>query len=197
MERNSADDSEWQTQTGLTREEFEKFTRYCNCSENSIDSMNRARILGLKTEGVQVATGAVVRLSSTGSVGKGSFLGLYCYINGHVTIGEHVLIGPHCSITSNNHVFDAGRQWFGGNKGGPIVIGDGVWLASGCMVTAGVTIGKCALICANAVLTKDVPPYAIMAGTPARQVGHIDPSSGEYHWYSRAPSPASTPEPGT
>src|SRR5687768_6581231 len=38
MQTNSSDDPAWQTQTGLTREEFEKFTRYCNCSENPIDS---------------------------------------------------------------------------------------------------------------------------------------------------------------
>ena len=65
----------------------------------------------------------------------------------------------------------------------PIVIGDGSWLASGCTVTGGVTIGKCNLICANSVVTKDTPDYAIMAGTPARPIGRIDPESGEYLWF--------------
>lgn len=49
----------------------------------------------------------------------------------------------------------------------PITIGDGSWLASGCTVTNGVTIGRANLICANSVVTHDTPDYAIMAGTPA------------------------------
>ena len=65
----------------------------------------------------------------------------------------------------------------------PITIGDGSWLASGCTVTSGVTIGRANLICANSVVTKSTPDYAIMAGTPARQIGEIDPETGEYHWF--------------
>jgi acetyltransferase-like isoleucine patch superfamily enzyme len=110
---------------------------------------------------------------------------LYSYINGDVTIGDRVLVGPHCSITSNNHVFNPEDQCFSRNEGAPIVIERGCWLASGVMVTAGVTIGRCALVCSNAVVTRNVPAYAIMAGTPAAQVGRIDPETGAYEWFSR------------
>ena len=66
-----------------------------------------------------------------------------------------------------------------------ITIGRGSWLAAGVTVTAGVKIGKANLVCANAVVTKSTPDYAIMAGVPARQIGRIDPATGEYHWFSK------------
>ncbi|MPN00078.1 putative acetyltransferase [bioreactor metagenome] len=101
-------------------------------------------------------------------------------------IGRNVLIGPHCSLPAGNHRFDPGTQAFTRrDEGRPIVIGDGSWLASGCTVTNGVRIGKCNLICANAVVTHDTPDYAIMAGTPARRIGRIDPETGDYHWEKR------------
>ena len=176
---------EWESNTGLSREEFEKFTRYCNGSDNRIDNRNRAVILGLTAPGVLVAPGADIRLGENGRVGSGCFIGLYTYLNGDVVVGENVLIGPHCSITSNNHIFETKTRAFSGNRGAPIRIGDGCWLASGCMVTAGVTLGRANLVCANAVVTKSTPDYAIMAGTPARKVGEINPETGEYHWYER------------
>jgi acetyltransferase-like isoleucine patch superfamily enzyme len=66
-----------------------------------------------------------------------------------------------------------------------VVIGEGSWLASGVTVTPGVKIGKANLICAGAVLTKSTEDHSIMAGVPAKKIGHIDPSSGEYVWYSK------------
>ena len=62
------------------------------------------------------------------------------------------------------------------------MIGQGSWLASGVTVTAGVKIGKKNLICANSVVTKSTADYAIMAGTPAKQIGRIEPETGEYIW---------------
>lgn len=174
----------WQTNTGLTEEEFRKFTDYCNRSDNRQDNLNRAKILGFTEPGVMVSCGAIIRIGSN-QIGKNSFVGLYCYINGDVTIGENCLIGPHCAITAGHHAFDPETQWFSARTAqheNAIVINNGCWLAAGCTVTAGVTIGKCNLICANAVITHDTPDYAIMAGTPARQIGEIDPQTGEYHW---------------
>jgi acetyltransferase-like isoleucine patch superfamily enzyme len=50
-------------------------------------------------------------------------------------------------------------------------------------VTGGVRLGRANLICAGSVVTKSTPDYAIMAGVPARQVGEINPTTGEYVWY--------------
>jgi acetyltransferase-like isoleucine patch superfamily enzyme len=53
---------------------------------------------------------------------------------------------------------------------------------AGVIVTAGVTVGKSNVICANSVVTKNTPDYAIIAGTPGRVVGTIDPTTGSYNW---------------
>jgi len=173
----------YHTKSPLTKEEFEKLTYYCNGSDKREENRNRAMALGFKEEGILVATGAIVRLGGRCGIGKHSLIGLYSYVNGEVTIGERVLIGPHCSITSNNHKFNPETKSFQGrNEGAPIIIGDGCWLASGVMVTAGVTIGRGNLICSNAVVTKDTPDYAIIAGTPSKIVGKINPRTGDYEW---------------
>jgi acetyltransferase-like isoleucine patch superfamily enzyme len=188
--------SEWQTNTGLTEEEFIKLTRYCNASDNTIDNGNRARILGLTAEGVGVAPGAIIRLRDGGGIGRNTFIGLYCYINGKVTIGENCLIGPHCSLPAGTHAYNTATDSFSARSGPEknfITIGDGTWLASGCMVMGGVNVGRCNLICANSVVTEDTPDYAIMAGTPARQVGRIDRQTGAYVWLKSSSTASAQP----
>ena len=100
-----------------------------------------------------------------------------------------MLIGPHCALTAGHHKFDPATGCFSARTNADydnsIIIGRGSWLAAGVTVTAGVRIGKANLICANAVVTKNTEDYAIMAGVPARQVGQIDPVTGDYHWFSK------------
>ena len=177
--------AEWKTESGLTAEEFAKFTRYMQ-ADNGLDDANRARIMGFSAEGVNIAPGCVIRQPEKVRIGPKCFIGLFVYLNGDVTIGEKVLIGPHCSLSASNHIFNPETQNFSRSKAEPIVVEDGAWLAAGCMVTAGATVGKGSLICANATVTRDVPAFAIMAGTPARQVGEIDPKTGDYIWYDRS-----------
>lgn len=173
----------WDTNTGLSKEDFIKFTKYCNDSNNPIDNRNRAVILGFTQEGTRVAPGANIRLGENGSIGKNVFVGLFSYINGDVVIEDNVLIGPHVCLTSNTHLFNTENQSFQGkNSNRPIRIGAGSWIAAGVIVTAGVTVGKSNVICANSVVTKNTPDYAIIAGTPGRVVGTIDPTTGSYNW---------------
>jgi acetyltransferase-like isoleucine patch superfamily enzyme len=51
---------------------------------------------------------------------------------------------------------------------GPIIIGNDVWIATGSTVLSGVTIGNGAVVAANSVVTSDVPPYAVVGGSPAK-----------------------------
>ena len=53
---------------------------------------------------------------------------------------------------------------------GPIVIGDDAWIGYDCTILSGVTIGQGAVVAAGSVVTKDVPPYAVVGGTPARVI---------------------------
>ena len=90
------------------------------------------------------------------------------------------------SFDPDRYKFDPKTGWFSARteKDGDdsIVIGTGSWLASNVMISAGVKLGKGNLVCAGAVVTKSTPDYAIVAGIPAKQVGRIDPETGEYHW---------------
>lgn len=171
----------------LSDEEFRKFTLYCNQSNNYHDDTKRAEILGQTNEDVRIAPGAIVRIRGN-QIGKSSFIGLYSYVNGDIQIGENVLIGPHASIVGSNHTFNPEEQQFSGRSdpiAGKVVIEDGVWLTSGVVITPGCRIGKCSLICANSVVTSDVPAYGIAAGTPAKVIGSIDPETGKYNWFEK------------
>lgn len=165
---------------------FENLTRFTNSGDNKDDNMLRASLLGLGGRNIQAAPGVIVRVKDKSRIGSRIFLGLYSYINGDVTIEDDVLIGPHCSITAGHHKFDPATQAFtartNSDYDNSIVIGRGSWLASNVTVTAGVKIGRANLICAGAVVTKDTPDYAIMAGVPAVKRGTIDPVTGEYIW---------------
>ena len=172
----------------MTDEMFEQLTAYCNRSDNEPDNLRRAEALGLGGRFIRLAPGAIVHCPLD-QVGSNVFIGLYCYISGNVTIGDNVFIGPHCSLPAGNHKFDPATGWFSarteGDYDNSIVIGEGSWLASNATVTAGVKIGRANLVCAGAVVTKSTEDYAIMAGVPAKQVGRIDPVTGEYIWFGR------------
>lgn len=109
------------------------------------------------------------------SVGRDSTLNDFMWINasGGIEIGEAVQIGSRVSLISDSHEFSdpdvpVYRQ---GKKAAPIRIGDDVWIGINATILMGVSIGKGAVIGANALVNKDVPEYAIAAGVPARVIG--------------------------
>ncbi|MEA4863570.1 MAG: DapH/DapD/GlmU-related protein [Victivallaceae bacterium] len=163
---------------------FEEMTRYLAADTVEADR-RRAEILGYGG-GVMFAPGAVVRIGEN-TIGENTYIGLFSYVNGDVRIGKEVLIGPHCSLPAGNHRFDPATKSFNTLRDGsrPITVGDGAWLAAGVTVTGGVSVGRGALVCANAVVTRDVPDYAIAAGVPAKIVGRIDPETGEQIWFKK------------
>ena len=169
-------------------EDFEKYTKFLQDTHNTDFHRKRAEVIGFDPATTMLSPGAQVDRKHV-KVGKNVLFAYYCYVSGDVTVEDNVLIGPHCAIAAGNHKFDpktkafTARDWM--DKDVSIVIGAGSWLAHAVTVTGGVRIGKGNLICAGAVVTKSTPDFAIMAGIPARQVGEIDPDTGEYIWYSR------------
>nr|MDD6336327.1 acyltransferase [bacterium] len=167
---------------------FAQLTRYANLSDNPQDNTHRAELLGLGGRNIQVAPGAIIRVRHPDRLGHNLFIGLYSYLNGEITIGDNTLIGPHCCLAAGHHKFDPATGWFSARTepdgDDSIVIGEGSWLANGVTITAGVKLGRANLVCAGAVVTKDMPDYAIIAGVPARVVGRIDAKTGEYHWHT-------------
>jgi len=91
---------------------------------------------------------------------------------GFLKIGNFVMIGQNCSIQAGGHVFNDSTRpmMFQGQRSGPIEIGDDVWLGANVVVLPNVKIGRGSIIGANAVVTKDVPEFAIMGGVPAKLI---------------------------
>lgn len=94
--------------------------------------------------------------------------------DGGLRIGDDVLISPQVVIMSANHVFsrtDVPIRLQGETRQG-ITIGDDVWIGAGAKVVDGVHIEKGAVIGAGAVVTREIPAYAIAVGVPARVIGY-------------------------
>jgi acetyltransferase-like isoleucine patch superfamily enzyme len=110
-------------------------------------------------------------------IGKDSLVGEYSVIRGQggVTIGDRVFTSPFTQILAVNHVFNDPNRPFvdQGITAEGIVIEDDVWLGAGAIVTDGVRVGKGSVVAAGAVVTKDVLPYTVVAGVPARQIKDI------------------------
>lgn len=90
-----------------------------------------------------------------------------------VTIGNNVFIGPNATICTIIHAYDAQSRNEGIMCARSVRICDNVWIASNVAVLPGVTIGEGAVIGAGSVVTKDVAPYTIVAGNPAKEVRKI------------------------
>jgi lipopolysaccharide O-acetyltransferase len=143
--------------------------------------------------GKRLTTGVDCRLDAFSQTSETClFLGNDIQINDHVhigaikevRIGNNVLIASKVFITDHNHgyygddiskqssplISPISRELFAS----PVKIDDDVWLGEFVTVLPGVSIGKGAIIGAMSVVTKDIPPYTIAIGTPAKVIKHFD-----------------------
>lgn len=109
------------------------------------------------------------------SIGSHCNIGCDAFITGGggVRIGDWVGFGPDVKVWSVNHCFDdPDTPWLlQGSQYKEVVIEDDVWLGANVFVMPGVTIRKGAIVSAGSVVNKSVPPFALVAGNPARVVG--------------------------
>jgi len=104
-------------------------------------------------------------------LGDRNVINFGCLLDGRhyaIRTGSDVSIGPEASILTLGH--DPQSTDFA-DRGGEVTIGDHVWIGYRAIVLPGTAIGDGAVVAAGAVVTRDVPPYAIVAGNPARQIG--------------------------
>jgi maltose O-acetyltransferase len=104
-------------------------------------------------------------------LGKRNVVNFGCLLDGRkfsIRTGDDVSIGPEAAILTLGH--DPQSPTFA-DRGGEVIIGNRAWIAYRATILPGVTIGDGAVVGAEAVVTKDVEPYAIVAGNPARKVG--------------------------
>lgn len=96
-----------------------------------------------------------------------------CYVNGFggLTIGDRTIIGPYTMIHTANHEMDTGRPIpeQGWNLG-PVDIGPDCWIGMGVCILPGVTIGEGCVVGAGSVVTRDLEPYSVAVGNPAKPI---------------------------
>ncbi len=105
-------------------------------------------------------------------IGEKVLIGLGSKITGPVTFGNDILVAQNVLMSGLNHDFDdvtkpIVAQGFSVKE---IVVEDGVWIGGGAIITQGVKIGKNAVVGAGSVVTKDVPPFSVVVGNPAKVV---------------------------
>ena len=103
-------------------------------------------------------------------IGQGTIL----YGNGGLTIGKDVIIAGQCFIVASMHEYQDPTQPISaqGFSTQGIIIEDNVWIGAGAKVLDGVTIGKGAVVGANAVVTKSIPAGSCVVGIPAKQINN-------------------------
>lgn len=138
------------------------------------------------TNGADLHLGARTRIWAPSHViiGNQVYVGKDVHIEANCRIGDYCLIANRVAIVGgHDHDFTAVgfpvrfAPWIGGRRlrspyfGEEAVIEDEVWIGYGAIVLTGLTIGRGSVIAAGSVVTRDIPPYSIAAGVPARVIG--------------------------
>lgn len=116
-------------------------------------------------------------------IGEGTFLnkGVMVAAEERVEIGAHCMLANGCFVSDASHRFDDPDKpitWQGFESKGPTRIGDNCWLGANVVVTSGVSIGERCVIGANSVVTRDIEPFSIAAGAPAKAIRRVECENG-------------------
>ena len=128
------------------------------------------RMFSSMGKNVNIEHGAFFASGKDISIGDNSGLGLNCRVAGPLSIGNDVMMAPNVSIYTQNHetenIYRPMRLQTAEKK--KVTIGDDVWIGANAIILPGVTVGSGAIIAAGAVVTKDVPEFAVVGGNPAK-----------------------------
>ncbi len=123
---------------------------------------------------VSIGSGVFIYYPENLSVGNDVSFNEFCFISaaGGLIIGNSVSIGHRVTILTTEHRYDIKNKVIraSGLIYRPTVVDEDVWIGAGAILLAGVHINRGSIIGAGAVVTKDVPSYAIVGGVPARKI---------------------------
>jgi len=130
--------------------------------------------------------GPPVFISPDFSAGAYSYMGPRCFVGPGVRVGKYVMFAPEVAVVGGDHRFDIPGTpiiFSGRPELSETMIGDDAWIGYRAILMSGVSIGQGAIVAAGAVVTRDVPPYSIVAGVPARIIGQrfTDPADRQRH----------------
>jgi acetyltransferase-like isoleucine patch superfamily enzyme len=134
----------------------------------------------LKRKHPTVVLGKGVRIAYPERLALGNHIsiGRECYLQarGGITIGDHSILGSRVVVMSHNHDFltPTSLPYDEDEILRPVIVGQYVWVGMGSMICPGSTVGDAAVVLMGSVVTKDVPPMAIVSGNPAVVVGSRD-----------------------
>ncbi len=120
----------------------------------------------------QLASGVRITFTTRVHLGRDVYIAPCCWIQavGGVTLEDEVMLGPYSMVATNNHTQKDGSYRFGPGRSAPITVKRGAWTGGHTVLAAGVTVGRGAAVAAGAVVTRDVPDDAVVAGVPARPI---------------------------
>lgn len=107
------------------------------------------------------------------SIGDNSGLGVNCHVRGPIEIGSDVMMGPNVRIITSKHNTsrtDIPMRQQGHLPKQKVTIGSDVWIGANVIIMPGITVGNGSIIGAGAVVTKDIPEYAVVGGVPAKVI---------------------------
>ena len=173
------------------KQQYMRYNRIHQTNIRSDDASLKARY----GNGVNIADTVIV--SSDVSIGK------YSYVNPHSTL-ENCTVGNYCSISAGVNICPGEHDLYAISthplfardempKRAPVVIGHDVLVSLNAVILKGVHIGNGAVIGAGAVVTKDIEPYEIVGGVPAKHIGwRFDPETRERieqsKWWEKEPA---------
>lgn len=130
--------------------------------------------LGNLGKGVLIDYGTYFRYPGKIKIGNNVSINRGCELyaaqlamGGTITIGNNVALGPHVKVFAGGHDYKTINLI---DTAGPVVIDDFVWVGGNTTILQGVHIGEGAVIGAGSVVTRDIPPYSIAVGSPARVI---------------------------
>ena len=133
-------------------------------------------------EGDATIAGGKLAETSILEVGNDTYMGYQTqfFIGPRVSIGSHVLIANRVTFVGyDSHPLDpvarAANEPPDETGSGPITVEDHAWIGSNCIILKNVRIGRAAVVATGSVVTRDVPPFSVVAGNPARVVKQLDP----------------------
>lgn len=188
----------WQRDSALpTAVRLEKATTYlrgvasaplylyaCTSVGGGVRTYGRPRIVNHGK--ITIGAGTVLRSTVTAvelhaapgaclTIGDGCAINFGCSFSAdqEITLGNRVYVGPYVVIMDTQ--FHDIHERRARPRPKPVIIDDDVWIGVKASIMPGVRVGKGAVIAAHALVNKDVPPYTVVAGVPAKQIGEVDP----------------------